>query len=223
MMPQRHTGPVIAVMQPYLYPYAGYFRLMAASDVFVILDDVQFMRRGRVHRCEMMPQRWLTLPLQYAPISARIVDLQWHSDARNLLDQRLRAYRIPRTALTPTANAVCRHLYGPLTNICDFLECGLEIVRKALRLNCRIIRSSNLDIDSSLHGKERVIAIVHALGGKTYVNLPGGKMLYNQDAFNSAGLALKFLPLYSGPYVHLLKALLAEDIVGLEADVRVSV
>ena len=40
-------------MQPYFVPYAGYFRLFAASDLFVIYDCVQFPRRGWVHRNKM--------------------------------------------------------------------------------------------------------------------------------------------------------------------------
>jgi hypothetical protein len=36
----------VAVMQPYFMPYAGYFRLFAAADVFVLFDCVQFPRRG---------------------------------------------------------------------------------------------------------------------------------------------------------------------------------
>jgi hypothetical protein len=43
----------IAVMQPYFFPYAGYFRLLQAADHFVLLDCVQFPRRGRVHRTQV--------------------------------------------------------------------------------------------------------------------------------------------------------------------------
>ena len=59
----------VAVMQPYFYPYAGYFRLFAAADCFVVLDCVQFNRRGRVHRAQLLDARggWLTLPLARQP------------------------------------------------------------------------------------------------------------------------------------------------------------
>ena len=60
----------VAVMQPYFIPYAGYFRLFAASDLFVIYDCVQFPRRGWVHRNRLLDRsgklRWLTLPLDRA-------------------------------------------------------------------------------------------------------------------------------------------------------------
>ena len=62
------TPFTVAIMQPYFFPYAGYFRLFAASDLFVIYDCVQFPRRGWVHR-NLLPdasgsERWLTLPLE---------------------------------------------------------------------------------------------------------------------------------------------------------------
>src|SRR5437016_2188558 len=61
----------VAIMQPYFLPYAGYFRLFAASDLFVIYDCVQFPRRGWVHRNRLTDarglERWLTLPLEKAP------------------------------------------------------------------------------------------------------------------------------------------------------------
>ena len=63
----------IAVMQPYFVPHAGYFRLFAASDLFVVFDCVQFPRRGWVHRNRLPDAqgraRWLTLPLSKALVT----------------------------------------------------------------------------------------------------------------------------------------------------------
>jgi WbqC-like protein family len=44
------TQLTVAIMQPYFLPYAGYSRLFAATDLFVVYDCVQFPRRGWVHR-----------------------------------------------------------------------------------------------------------------------------------------------------------------------------
>ena len=56
-------------MQPYFFPYVGYFGLLAHVDEFVIFDCVQFPRRGRVHRTEVTPasdgeQRWLRVEVR---------------------------------------------------------------------------------------------------------------------------------------------------------------
>ena len=69
----------VAVMQPYFMPYAGYFRLFAAADVFVLFDCVQFPRRGWVHRNRFATAAghldWLTLPLLKCPRETRIDEL----------------------------------------------------------------------------------------------------------------------------------------------------
>lgn len=65
----------VAVMQPYWAPYAGYFRLWAAADIVVLFDDVQFPRRGWVHRFKV-GERWITLPVEKAPRDTRICDMK---------------------------------------------------------------------------------------------------------------------------------------------------
>jgi len=94
-MPMTHT---VAIMQPYFIPYAGYFRLFAASDLFVVYDCVQFPRRGWVHRNRLVDRngalRWLTLPLRSAPQDVLIRDLQFASDAQMLVTQRLRPFDV---------------------------------------------------------------------------------------------------------------------------------
>ena len=86
----------VAIMQPYFIPYTGYFRLFAASDLFVIYDCVQFPRRGWVHRNKLIDasgaDRWVTLPLVKAPQNALIKDLEFPPDAGDELRRRLRAF-----------------------------------------------------------------------------------------------------------------------------------
>src|SRR3954469_8726601 len=90
----RRGGLTIAVMQPYFIPYAGYFRLFAASDLFVIYDCVQFPRRGWVHRNKLADasgvERWLTLPIAKAPRDVRIHELRFSHDAREAMAERMR-------------------------------------------------------------------------------------------------------------------------------------
>ena len=90
----------VAIMQPYFIPYAGYFRLFAASDLFVIYDCVQFPRRGWVHRNRLVDasgtERWLTLPIAKAPREALIRELRFRTDARDVLAERMRPLPISR-------------------------------------------------------------------------------------------------------------------------------
>src|SRR5687767_5750922 len=40
----------IAIMQPYFFPYLGYFGLIANTDRFILLDEVQYIRHGWINR-----------------------------------------------------------------------------------------------------------------------------------------------------------------------------
>src|SRR5829696_928509 len=89
-------GFTVAIMQPYFAPYAGYFRLFAAADLFVLYDCVQFPRRGWVHRNRLIDgmgrEMWLTLRLARAPRDVPIKDLRFAPDAASALEQDLRRF-----------------------------------------------------------------------------------------------------------------------------------
>jgi hypothetical protein len=214
---------VVAVMQPYLYPYAGYFRLLAAADTLVLLDDVQFPRRGRVHRCEVPgpdgTARWLTLPLAPTPRDTLISDLAFAADARSTLDARLERLPWLMTRRGPLADRTRAHLFGALDTPAAFVETGLRLVADALCLPARFLRSSALAVDPSLRGHERVIAVVKAAGGSAYVNAPGGRALYEPRHFEQRGISLRFLEPYRGRYPYLLRALVEDDPGSLRADI----
>jgi WbqC-like protein family len=57
----------LAIMQPYFFPYIGYFQLIAAVDVFVVYDDVQFIKNGWINRNRILLNKsasWITLPVE---------------------------------------------------------------------------------------------------------------------------------------------------------------
>ena len=213
----------VAVMQPYFLPYPGYFRLLAAADCFVVLDCVQFNRRGRVHRVQLPAPgngvEWLTLPLARQPRDVLIRDLAFAHDARATFDARLRRFAAQAGGDGAAAARLCTWLDAPLDHVVDFLEDGLRLVADLLELRPRLLRSSSLDVDPGLRGQERIIAIVQALGGTDYINAPGGRHLYDAWRFADAGLRLSFLPPYEGRYPFLLPALLGAGPAAVRDDV----
>ena len=99
------------------------------------------------------------------------------------------------------------------------MEAGLRPVAEALELRPRLIRSSSIDIDRSLRGAGRIVAIGKALGGCTYVNARGGRALYGAGALHGQGMELKFLAPYGGPPGSILPALMG-DVAALRVEVR---
>ena len=224
--PPARPPLTVAVMQPYFFPYAGYFRLLAQAEVFVLFDCVQHRARGRVHRTEVPAPagglEWLTLPLAGAARETRIQDLRFADQADALWAERLARHAAWARARGEAAEAVRAFLQRPLQGaLVDHLEASLRLVAGLLGLPARLVRSSSLAIDPALKGQDRVLAIVQALGGQRYLNPPGGRALYDAEAFAQRGLTLDFLPDYSGPHRCLLTTLLeAPTLDALRADVH---
>jgi hypothetical protein len=213
-------------MQPYFFPYGGYFRLFAAVDQFVVFDCVQFPRRGRVHRTEVPCPRggreWLTLPLAHQPRDVLIRDLAFGSGARARFDRTLARYRWLDTARGEGADDVRALLFGPMNSVLDFVEGSLRLVVKLLDFEVPIIRSSTLDLDPRLRGEQRVIAAATAVGATQYVNAPGGRALYDHGRFERAGLELMYLSGYAGRFFELLPALVSEPLRRIQQDILAS-
>ena len=94
--------------------------------------------------------------------------------------------------------------------VADYLCAQLGRLQHILGLARPLVRSSTLDIDGGLHGQDRVIAICRALGADRYVNSPGGRELYQAEAFARHRIALDFLPPFTGPADSILAPLLTQ-------------
>ncbi len=214
----------VAIMQPYFFPYAGYFRLFDVADVVVLLDSVQFPRRGRVHRCEVgkpsgVPD-WLTLPLIKQPQNTLIRSLQFRMTARLEFDKAMSAYPWLQSPNTALGAEVSTHLNQPLNDVDHFLRQGLMVTRDGLSLPAGILNASDIPVPPLLTGTARLIAIAKALGAKRYVNLSGGRNLYQAHDFERHGLELKFLEPYQGQFQYLLPAIFNTPTADIMRDIK---
>lgn len=206
----------VTINQPYLVPYAGYYRLFE-TDVFVIYDDAQFPKEGWVNRNILTKHDgtagWLTLPIAKLPLDTRIKDIEFADDVGEKWGKQLRKFKVFKHPMKHLARTVslATGFPSPMTAIVSLLE----ITRKQLGFQCEIIRSSTLKIKPSIKGQERVIAICEALKATEYVNAPGGVNLYRKEAFDKRGVELKFLKSYQGNAMSMLERLIfekAEDV-----------
>ena len=207
-------GRTVAIMQPYFVPYAGYFRLLLAADLFVIYDCVQFPRRGWVHRNQLPDHhdrlQWLTLPLAKVARDTTIRDLTFRADPAAAL-----AAELPRFPLLagrqPDRGGLLDALRDTTGTPVDYIERLLARAAALLGLGWRAMRSSSLGIPASVTGEDRILAIAAAVGARRYVNAPGGRALYDPARFAAAGMELRFLPNYDGSHASILARLLAES------------
>jgi len=185
-------------MQPYFFPYIGYFQLMSVTDVFVLYDDVQYTDQRWINRNRILLNErahWLTLPVRRSshllPINAR----EYVGD-----------HRIRRRLLTTVRHAYVNSPQFPLTfpfieslilfehtNVAYFNEHALRELARLLALRCTITSSSTLRVDPTMTGQARVLEICRRLSATEYVNPIGGVDLYDSAAFANAGLRLSFV------------------------------
>ncbi|MBO6657192.1 MAG: WbqC family protein [Pseudomonadales bacterium] len=195
----------VAVMQPYWIPYPGYFRLLAGADTFVVLDDVQFPRRGYVHRNRLEKEDgeldWLTLPLVKAPRSVKISDLEFRNDAYDVMQAAREKFPIIRSGYGCIASEMNR-LEG---QVVPFLVRTLERFIELLEIETPIILASQILPPSGKDAQSRIIELVKELGGTEYLNSPGGQDLYEEKAFQDRGLSLRFLEPWNGSYSSILQ------------------
>jgi hypothetical protein len=213
---------VIAIMQPYFLPYAGYFRLIAQTDLFVIYDCVQFPRRGWLHRNKLTDangvEQWLTLPLTPAPQDTLICDLTFPDHAAQALAERLRPFPVAarRGAHTPLLERI-RQVGGQPV---DYISGLLEEAARLMDLPWNVMRSSSLDVPDSFRGQARILEITRRLGATRYLNAPGGRDLYDTQTFADAGIDLDFLDPWAGAGGSILQRLADDDLAALAHQVR---
>ena len=214
----------VAVMQPYFVPYAGYFRLFAAADIFVYFDCVQFPRRGWVHRNRFSlldgDLDWLTLPIRRADFDARIEQMRFAEGASSKLESDMHRFPSLKRALRDHKTLMEPILDLGQQDLTEYLCNTLAFMRTQLGLEVRTLRSSSLEILPSLRGQERVLSIVKAVGGTRYINPPGGRELYDAAAFKQSGIELQFLTPYEGDMRSILERLLQASPVTVAAEIR---
>jgi hypothetical protein len=189
---------IAAVMQPYFFPYLGYFQLMQAVDLFVFYDDAQYMKGGWVNRNRILVDgepAWLTLPVRRASLSLPINQRHYLLDGEGIgqIKQRLRASYAKAPAYDEICPLICNLLDYADSNVPAFNANLLTTLARKLGITCAFEMSSAIDKGAGLRGEAKVIDLCQRVGASHYVNAIGGMGLYDVDHFDAIGLRLSFL------------------------------
>jgi hypothetical protein len=190
---------IVSVMQPYFFPYLGYFQLVRAADVFVSYDRVQFVRHGWMNRNRILGDAapmWFTLPIVRSnhglPICANQYADPDGAERQRLLRKLHNQYR--RAPYFDATLAVVEPLLlNPDDNVASYNLHALRGLCAHLGIRTRIEVSSALPAAPDARGEDAVIDLCRHLGARTYVNPVGGTALYSRRAFADAGLELRFI------------------------------
>jgi hypothetical protein len=189
----------VAIMQPYFLPYIGYFQLIAAVDVFVIYDNIQFSKKGWIHRNRMLSNgkdEYFSLTLKkdsdFLDVKDRLLSDTWSEEREKILRKIKESYRkAPHfERLFPMVQDI---FYFEEKNLFSFILNSLNTILVYLQIDTPVIVSSNLAADHTLKSQSRVIDICLNQGADHYINPIGGWDLYKNDDFAKVGIELSFI------------------------------
>ena len=185
------------IMQPYFFPYLGYYQLAYYVDTFVIFDDVNFIKRGWINRNNILLNRQphlVTVPLKKASQNKLINEIEVSSDF-NWEDKLIK--KIKQSYLKSTnredGNNIIKEVLLSSKNISEISQKSLTSIFAYCGIKKKIIKSSELDYDRDLRGQKKILEICNHIGCEEYVNLPGGKDLYCKEDFDRSGIKLSFI------------------------------
>ena len=188
----------LALMQPYLFPYIGYFQLLAQVDRFVFYDDVNFIKNGWINRNRLLLQgepRYFTVPLRDASPFRKILEVEIApgSGWRRTMRESIRHAYGKAPHFTAVAALVERVLDTGTSRIGELAKESVRAVVEHLGLVTDLVDSSTRYGNESLSGAARVVDICRREGASDYYNAPGGRALYDADDFGRHGIALHFV------------------------------
>ena len=195
----------LAIMQPYFFPYIGYWQLIFAVDRFVIYDDVNFIKQGWINRNRILingEPSYITIPLDGASPNKRICDIPMQTSPlwrKKMLKSIEFSYR-KSPFFDEVFAEVDKLISIPATNLAGYLAQCLESLATFLTIGTEFVQSSRDYGNSNLGGQDRVLDICNRESATAYVNLPGGQTLYDATSFANANINLSFLSGRISPY-----------------------
>lgn len=190
----------LAIMQPYLFPYIGYYQMAAAVDNFIFYDDVNFIKGGYIQRNKLLVNgsEWLfTVPLSKASPNMLIMDVEvdsnrwehWKSKFLRTVEQ---SYRKARNY--SAGWDLLNEVLNTKTNcISELSGRSISCIMERLGREVNFEFSSDSGLGDHLRFEDRIMYMCKERGVQEYVQSSGGRDLYSPEKWAADGLSIKFL------------------------------
>lgn len=189
----------IAIMQPYFFPYIGYFQLINAVDEFIIYDNIEFTKKGWINRNRILvngKDAIISLPIKkdsdYLDVKDRFLADTWEVEKKKMLNRIVESYR-KAPYFNECYNLIEKCINYDERNLFKFILYSIQTIMEYLNIDTDLVVSSTISIDHKLKSAEKVQAICKERGAEIYINPIGGLELYNKEQFKRNNLNIQFL------------------------------
>jgi hypothetical protein len=198
----------IGIMQPYFFPYIGYFSLIKNTERFILFDVVQFIRHGWIERNRILKPdngwQYISVPLHKYELTTLIKDTKINNteDWKSKIFRQLEHYKkrspfyketiqVIEQSFKFTTDSITELSAVTLKNVCDYLT---------IPFNYEIFSKMNLDIEPVNAPDEWALNICKALNVDEYWNPVGGLDFFDRKKYTDAKIKLVFQKVNVIPY-----------------------
>lgn len=190
----------LGIMQPYFFPYLGYFSLIKHTDEFILFDTAQFIRHGWIERNRVLKPsggwQYISVPLIKHSQKTLIKDIA----INNSLEWKEKIFtQLVHYKRAPYYNSVMSLIQTifeqDYTDIVTLNKVALEKTCHYLdiKMKIEIFSEMNLTIEKVTSADEWALNICKSLNGITeYWNPPGGKSFFKAEKYVDSGIPIKF-------------------------------
>ena len=190
-------GNKTAIMQPYFFPYIGYFQLIHEVDIFVLYDNIQYTKSGWINRNNILNNQKsykISLPLKkqtsFLNINQREISNSFNKKKfLNIINE---SYK-KADNFNRCFSLIEKIISSDETNLFSFLYNSIRTINTYLNIETKIITSSKLKTNPTDRSIDRIISICDQLDTEVYINPIGGISLYKKESFIKNCINLKFL------------------------------
>jgi WbqC-like protein family len=195
----------LAIMQPYIFPYIGYYQLVKAVDKFVIYDDVNYINKGWINRNSILvnnQSHMFTIPLRDASQNRLIreieilSDVSWKKKFLKTIDQ---AYK-KAPYFDDFFELVSDIINTGITHINELAYLSISAIASYLGISTRFVASSSFYNNAHLKGQNRILDICLIEKADHYINPIGGMEIYTNELFQQENIKLNFIKSEVLPY-----------------------
>lgn len=194
----------LGAMQPYLFPYLGYFQLMDCVDIYVFCGGLQYIRCGWVNRNRLRMRD----AARYFTFSVAKDDHRKNINQRHYSNLKADCDKLKREIFQYYKKAVNfeeaysvleEALAFPEDNVAGFNINADSVIARYLGIQTKIVALDLVEDEEfcqrfeQSEREERCILLCRHFNAGVYVNAIGGTKLYHRDFFAEQGIRLQFL------------------------------
>ena len=185
-------------MQPYIFPYIGYFQLIKAVDKFVLYDDVNFINRGWINRNRILVNgndSMFTIPLKDASQNKLIneIAVNWDNNWKIKFLKTIEQSYKKAPFYTEILPIIEKSIEADEVQFSKIIEQNLRLICDYLDIKTEIISSSSIYQNTDKKAQERILNICSQEEVNHYINPIGGIELYDKEEFAKENMQMNFI------------------------------